>query len=42
MTEAMKQLAHPLLIGFADKGAAGIEFPGSFKRRSKTLYVIHL
>jgi hypothetical protein len=30
------------LIGFVDKGPVGIGFPGSFKRRSKTLYVVHL
>jgi len=42
MTEAIKKLEHPLLIGFVDKGAVGIGFPGSFKRRSKTLYVVHL
>ncbi len=42
MTEAIKRLERPLLIGFVDKGPAGIGFPGSFKRRSKTLYVVHL
>ncbi|HSE38817.1 MAG TPA: hypothetical protein VLG74_16065, partial [Blastocatellia bacterium] len=42
MTEAMKRLERPLLIGFVDRGPSGIGFPGSFKRRSKTLYVVHL
>ena len=42
MTEAIKRLERPLLIGFVDKGPSGIGFPGSFKRRSKTLYVVHL
>jgi hypothetical protein len=42
MTEGIKRLERPLLIGFVDKGAAGIGFPGSFKRRSKALYVVHL
>ena len=42
MTEAIKRLERPLLIGFVDKGATGIGFPGSFKRRSKALYVVHL
>lgn len=42
MPDAIKRLERPLLIGFVDKGAIGIEFPGSFRRRSKTLYVIHL
>ena len=42
MPDAIKRLERPLLIGFVDKGAADIGFPGSFKRRSKTLYVVHL
>jgi hypothetical protein len=42
MTEAIKRLERPLLIGFVDKSPSGIGFPGSFKRRSKTLYVVHL
>lgn len=42
MPEAIKRLERPLLIGFVDKGAMGIGFPGSVRRRSKTLYVIHL
>ena len=42
MPEAIKRLDRPLLIGFVDKGPGRIEFPGSFKRRSKSLYVIHL
>jgi hypothetical protein len=42
MTEALKRLERPLLIGFADKGATGISLPGSFKRRSKALYIVHL
>jgi hypothetical protein len=42
MTEAIKNLKRPLLIGFVEKGPTGIGFPGSFKRRSKSLYVIHI
>ena len=42
MPEAIKRLERPLLIGFVDKGATGIGFPGSFKRHSKSLYVVHL
>lgn len=42
MTEAIKRLERPLLIGFVDKGPSGIGFPGSLKRRSKTLYVVHV
>ena len=42
MTEAIKKLKRPLLIGFVDNGPTGIGFPGSFKRRSKALYVIHM
>ena len=42
MPEAIKRLERPLLIGFVDKGPGGIRFPGSFKRRSKTFYVVHL
>jgi hypothetical protein len=42
MPEAIKRLDRPLLIGFVDKGATGIGFPGSFKRHSKALYVVHL
>lgn len=42
MTEAIKRLERPLLIGFVDKGATAIGFPGSFKRRSKALYIVHL
>jgi hypothetical protein len=42
MPEAIKRLERPLLIGFVEKGAIGIGFHGSFKRRSKALYVVHL
>ncbi len=42
MPEAITRLERPLLIGFVDKGATGIRFPGPLKRRSKSLYVIHL
>jgi hypothetical protein len=42
MPEAIKRLERPLLIGFVDQGATAIAFPGSFKRRSKALYVVHL
>jgi hypothetical protein len=42
MTEAIKSLKRPLLIGFVDKGPTGIGFPGSFRRRSKALYVVHI
>ncbi|HSB12567.1 MAG TPA: hypothetical protein VLM38_23965 [Blastocatellia bacterium] len=41
MTESLKQLRRPLLIGFVERGAA-IGFQGSFRRTSKALYVIHL
>lgn len=42
MTDALKRLARPLLIGFVEKGATNIGFQGSLKRRSKALYVVHL
>jgi hypothetical protein len=42
MPEAIKRLERPVLIGFVDKGSTGIGFSGSFKRRSKALYIIHL
>ena len=42
MPEAIKRLDRPLLIGFVDKGPGRIGFPGSLKRRSKALYVVHL
>ncbi len=42
LTDAIKRLERPLLIGFVDKDPARIEFPGSSRRRSKALYVVHL
>src|SRR5262249_20395479 len=42
MSESLKRLGRPLLIGFMDKGATGIGFHGSLTRRSKALYVVHL
>ena len=42
MSESLKRLSRPLLIGFVDKGATGIGFHGSLTRRSKALYVVHL
>ena len=42
MTDALKRLERPLLIGFVDKSPTEMEFKGSFKRRSKAFYVIHL
>ncbi|HKA19373.1 MAG TPA: hypothetical protein VKN18_13870 [Blastocatellia bacterium] len=42
MSESLKRLSRPLLIGFVDKGATGIGFHGSMTRRSKALYVVHL
>ncbi|MEK6409902.1 MAG: hypothetical protein AABN34_23510 [Acidobacteriota bacterium] len=42
MPDAIKRLERPLLIGFVEKGATGIGFQGSLKRRSKAFYVVHL
>lgn len=42
MTEALKRLERPMLIGFVEKSPTEMEFKGSFKRRSKAFYVIHL
>lgn len=42
MTDALKRLERPLLLGFVDKSPTGMDFKGSFKRRSKAFYVIHL
>lgn len=42
MSEAIKRLEHPVLIGFVDKSATAIAFQGSLKRKSKALYVVHL
>ena len=42
MTEAIKRLERPLLIGFVDKPATTIGFQGSLRHRSKALYVVHL
>ncbi|MGA9771397.1 MAG: hypothetical protein WBV94_20355 [Blastocatellia bacterium] len=42
MTDALKRLEHPMLIGFIETSPTEMEFKGSFKRRSKAFYVIHL
>lgn len=42
MTEALKRLERPMLIGFVEKSPTEMDFKGSFKRRSKAFYVIHL
>jgi len=42
MTDALKRLERPMLIGFVEKSPTEMEFKGSFKRRSKAFYVIHL
>jgi hypothetical protein len=42
MSESLKRLNRPLLIGFVDKGATGVVFHGLVTRRSKALYVVHL
>jgi len=42
MPEALKRLERPMLICFVDDNPTGIEFSGSLKRRSKSLYVVHL
>jgi hypothetical protein len=42
MTDALKRLEHPMLICFVDDNPAEIGFGGSLKRRSKSLYVVHL
>jgi hypothetical protein len=42
MSDALKRLERPLLIGFVEKNPIDIVFKGTFKRRSKSFYVIHL
>ncbi len=42
LPDAIKNLERPILIGFVEKGATGIGFSGSLKRKSKSLYVVHL
>jgi hypothetical protein len=42
MGDALKNLERPLLICFVDKQPSEIKFENSFKRRSKSFYVIHL
>ncbi|HVG21922.1 MAG TPA: hypothetical protein VNI02_22995 [Blastocatellia bacterium] len=42
MSEAIKRLERPLLIYFVDDNPSEIGFRGSLKRRSKSLYVVHL
>jgi len=42
MPDAIKNLERPILIGFVEKGATGIGFSGALKRKSKSLYVVHL
>jgi hypothetical protein len=42
MSDALKRLERPLLIGFVEKNPTEIGFKGSFKRRSKAFYIIHL
>jgi hypothetical protein len=42
MPEALKRLGRPMLICFVDDNPAEVGFRGSLKRRSKSLYVVHL
>jgi hypothetical protein len=42
MPDALKRLERPMLICFVDDNPAEIGFRGSLKRRSKSLYVVHL
>jgi hypothetical protein len=42
MPDALKRLERPMIICFVDDNPTGIEFSGSLKRRSKSLYVVHL
>jgi hypothetical protein len=42
MSDALKRLERPLVIGFIEQSPADIAFKGSIKRRSKSFYVIHL
>jgi hypothetical protein len=42
LPDLVKSLQRPLLIGFSNNSQIGFGFNGSIKRRSKTLYVVHL
>ncbi|HJQ25025.1 MAG TPA: hypothetical protein VKA60_13995 [Blastocatellia bacterium] len=42
MLDALKKLAHPIIICFVEKSPAEITFNNTFKRTSKAFYVIHL
>jgi hypothetical protein len=42
MTNALKSLRRPLLIGFTGASSLDFDFPGTTKRKSRSLYVIHL
>ena len=42
MSDALKRLERPMLIGFVEQSPTEIGFKGAFKRRSKAFYVIHL
>jgi hypothetical protein len=42
MPDALKRLERPVVICFVDDNPARIDFSGSLKRRSKSLYVVHL
>ncbi|HKP84808.1 MAG TPA: hypothetical protein VJZ26_01850, partial [Blastocatellia bacterium] len=41
MSDALKRLERPVLIGFVERNPTEIGFKGAFKRRSKAFYVIH-
>jgi hypothetical protein len=40
MSESLKRLGRPMLLGFVDKGPTAIGFKGSLTRRSKAFYVV--
>jgi hypothetical protein len=40
MSDALKRLSHPILIGFIEKAPSEIGFRSAYKRTSKSLYVI--
>lgn len=42
MSDALKRLERPVLIGFVEHNPTDIGFKGAFKRRSKAFYLIHL
>ena len=42
LPDLVKALDRPLLIGFGDGSKIGFASQGSIKRRSKTLYIVHL